>query len=307
MHGEDLARFGAHPSGWGRNKSQKKAPTLRNCGSSRQRRGPAAAPTLKIMANCTIWAIRKPRTVNYFLRATTAFREYFPASVTANPQKIARDGPTIRPPCRTSPAGGAEDARTCPNLPGGSAPSLSPPAPRPRSNRREAASGEVCRRHLWIGPGTVRQNREFSASYARRGQRPYRRQRPNEELHHCAGLGPGPNLCQRCSASNPVAKVRRSKTFPDKRQVLDRNLLLDEQPAGPPPSGWTAVDVVGYGVQYWPSESSGMPISRTRPGAATCPFIRLALARYQPNSVPGDELSRGSCCATSSSSSPIGL
>jgi hypothetical protein len=48
----------------------------------------------------------KFRSVDYFLRATTAFREYFPAAVTADVKNITRDGPkvTISVPNRARPA-----------------------------------------------------------------------------------------------------------------------------------------------------------------------------------------------------------
>ena len=48
----------------------------------------------------------KFRSVDYCLRATTAFREYFPAAVTADAKNITRDGPnvTLMVPNRARPA-----------------------------------------------------------------------------------------------------------------------------------------------------------------------------------------------------------
>jgi hypothetical protein len=67
------------------------------------------------------------------------------------------------------------------------------------------------------------------------------------------------------------------------------NLKLDEMPE-------PNVDVVGYEVHYNAERKLWYADIQMDPGQSYCPFVRLALARYQPDSVTGAELSRVVLC-----------
>jgi hypothetical protein len=66
------------------------------------------------------------------------------------------------------------------------------------------------------------------------------------------------------------------------------NVRLDEMP--------NYVDVVGYQVQYHAERKLWYADIQVDPGGSYSPFIRLALARYQPNSIYAAELSRVVLC-----------
>jgi hypothetical protein len=91
--------------------------------------------------------------------------------------------------------------------------------------------------------------------------------------------------------ADPVFKSRplptpnpQTTTFP-KRVTSATNLTIDENPD-------VLVDVAGHSVQYDPIRELWYSDIVIDVGKSYTPMIRLALARYQPDSVPGAELSR---------------
>ena len=81
----------------------------------------------------------------------------------------------------------------------------------------------------------------------------------------------------------------RLESFP-KRVHTGKNLTIDENPH-------VRVDVAGHAVEYDPVRDLWYSDVIVDFGLAYTPMIRLALARYQPDSVSGVELS-GSCWPT---------
>lgn len=77
---------------------------------------------------------------------------------------------------------------------------------------------------------------------------------------------------------------------------IGAKLTLDEQPPPSQSAGWTQVDVVGYSVQFDEERKLWYADILVNPGQSYFPFIRLALARFQPDSVAGAELSRVVLC-----------
>jgi len=82
---------------------------------------------------------------------------------------------------------------------------------------------------------------------------------------------------------DPVFPVAEGQLPTDKFQI--NNLILPGAPAG------TRVDVAPHLVGYDPERQLWFADIVIDPGKAYMPFIRLALARYQPISVPGAHLS----------------
>ncbi|MBV8414638.1 MAG: hypothetical protein JO251_05440 [Verrucomicrobia bacterium] len=248
----------------------------------------------------------KFRSVDYFLRATTAFREYFSPAITADSRNITRDGPkvTIKVPNRSRPAA-PKVLYAVPSF------RWDPVRPRPPlaagaklSSRRTGCGLRVYLDRPWFSSGdgellgvvllpagmAYGQDNPMKNVVTQWGGDPiFQTSAPPESektipIHEPSGTGqlivsrgPGPTVAN-------FLGYRRSGTA----------LKLDEEPGNP--AGWTRVDVVGYEVEYDDQRKLWYADIQIDPGLSYCPFVRLALARYQPDSVPDAELSRVVLC-----------
>jgi hypothetical protein len=248
----------------------------------------------------------KFRSVDYFLRATTAFREYFAPAITADSRNITRDGPkvTIKVPNRARPAA-PKVLYAVPSF------RWDPVRPRPPlaagaklSSRRLGGGLRVYLDRPWFSSGdgellgvvllpagmAYGQDNPMKNVVTEWGGDPiFQTSAPPESdktipIHDSSGTGqwvvsrgPGPTVAN-------FLGYRQSGTA----------LKLDEEPGNP--AGWTRVDVVGYEVEYDAQRKLWYADIQIDPGLSYCPFVRLALARYQANSVPDAELSRVVLC-----------
>lgn len=86
-----------------------------------------------------------------------------------------------------------------------------------------------------------------------------------------------------------AGRVRQASVFDFSLAVYkDTALVLAEQQPGSPP--W--VDVAGHAVSWDASRKLWYADIALNPGASYMPFVKLALVRFQPNSLQGLELSR---------------
>ena len=94
-------------------------------------------------------------------------------------------------------------------------------------------------------------------------------------------------------ATDPVADAPQPSSFP-RAVTVDFSLKLDELAAvaGALPPGGDQVHVAGHGVEYDKSRKLWYCDIEIDAGESYWPFVRLALARYQPKSYWGVELSR---------------
>ena len=250
----------------------------------------------------------KYRRVAYSAVATTRFREYFPASITGDPANITRASKVgaLPRPDAANPSPSSEIDTTHP-LPLGvvDVPSTArPQVPRllyvvPTFGHEVSAgrdggiastrSGGGLRIYLerpWYSSGDGEllgvvlapegrhivgksKTKAFFASY----------KAPDPSHLTQWGLDPA-----RLSRSLPASYAPVAARFP--AAVRGANgLTIDEQPG-------TAVTVAGHEVAYDPDRRLWYCDISIDPGDAYYPFVRLALARYQPNSVPNAHLSR---------------
>jgi hypothetical protein len=223
----------------------------------------------------------KHRTVNYQAIATTRFREYFPEAVTVNPDNLTRKSlpvtlsikssarPAAPKPLYVIPTFGwettPEDAWTFSRRSGGG---LRVYLQRPWYSSGE---GELLGVVLWGCPvpehqlGQPFEVPEFLRSYVTQwGSDPI-------------WLSPPP----------PTHAVPREKHFRNTVK-FDHGLSLDELPQLP----GLAISVAGHEVGYDDDRKLWYCDIEIDQGNAYFPFVRLALARYQPESIPDAHLSR---------------
>jgi hypothetical protein len=254
----------------------------------------AIASNVQIYTQQQHFGDTKYRSIDYFLRATTVFREYFPPEITADQKNITRDGPkfTLKVPNRARPA----------------APKMLYVIPTfgwdpPRSSRKPLAPGQNLSFRRIGGSLRVYLDRPWYSSgdgellgiVVRSGGGGLSGDTdPMKNVITTWGVDPISLDSVAPSSSAPSTKLVGQglavENFSGQQQV-GRNLVLAEQPAQAQATGWTNVDVIGYAVQFDAEQRRWYADVQIDPGQSYCPFIRLALARYQPDSVAGAELS----------------
>jgi hypothetical protein len=252
----------------------------------------------------------KFRSVDYFLRATTAFREYFPAAITADTRNITRDGPkvTVKVPNRARPAA-PKVLYAVPSFGWDPVRPRRPIAPGAKFSSRRLGGGlRVYLDRPWFSSGdgellgvvlrpvgTPVADDDPTKNVATTWGRDVIFQTPGPpdseaeiEVQRPGGQwvtttrGPGPDIGNFGSGFVFVDSAPRYR-------VARTSLKLEEIPE-------ILVDVVGYDVQYDTQRKLWYADIQIDRGSSYCPFVRLALARYQPNSLSGAELSRVVLC-----------
>ncbi|GAA0345512.1 hypothetical protein [Streptomyces blastmyceticus] len=213
----------------------------------------------------------KHRKVDYHAVATSRFREYFPSEVADDPRRITVTGNTVRRDILSS-------ARPA-------APAVVSVLPTQRWSRETQPDGtRVSRR---TGGVRVYLKRPWFSS----GDEELLGVLVTDGIQYPAPDVLAPYLTH--YGEDPVFKSGPIATFPSVTGFLnavstDSGLILGELPEGP------SASVAGHPVQFDPQralwfcdiEVAGAPTE------TYCPFLRLALARYQPYSLPAQELSR---------------
>ena len=216
--------------------------------------------------------------VTYWPIATTRFREYFPASVTSDPQNLIRPLPTEAP------------ITTAIDIPNSSRPAAPKPQyvlPTFRWEEQEAGGiltkerrGNGLRIYLdrpWFSSGAgerlgvvLRPGKVQFDSEQGEALRPYTTQ---------WGMDPLWN-------SVPTEPLTLDKFVGDSLRETATNLVLAELEETN-----LRVHVAGYEPGYDPDRQLWYANIEMEPGRAYFPFVRLALARFHPISVPLAELS----------------
>jgi hypothetical protein len=218
----------------------------------------------------------KYRRVGYQVVATTRFREYFPPEITSDPSHLTLSGSVvpIDVPSTARPAA-PQVLRVLPIFSWNRPPAV---PGQPRTITRRSAGVRVYLERPWYSSGdgellgVVLAN---PASYPPSDRlRPFASQWGNDPIWGTGGM-PG--------APQPT-------DFP-LTQKVGQNLTLEELVL--PDGTWAdneKVLVAGHAVAYdgtlWYSDIQLIM------GDVYSPFVRLALARYQPHALPGMELSR---------------
>jgi hypothetical protein len=242
----------------------------------------------------------KFRLVNYVLRGTTAFREYFPAAFTADPANVTRDGMSVPVKVLNRARPLAPDvAYIVPTF------GWNPPKP-----QKPMGPGEI-RTSTRLGGGLrVYLNRPWYSSGAgellgvvlRTGGTGLASE-SDPMKHVITTWGEDVINAAKAPPANPGGQGPAITDFSGYSQVRTK-LTLGEEPSASQSAGWvhrvfpsyTQVDVVGYEVQFDEDRKLWYADILVNPGPSYWPFIRLALARFQPDSVAGAELSRVVLC-----------
>jgi hypothetical protein len=225
----------------------------------------------------------KYRRIVYRATAATRFREFFPRS---GPIKVMKKSNEPGPPDE----GSSKYVQ------------VSAPAPRDVWNTARPAAPKV----LYVVPSfgwsdnAPRHGDDLSRRRVGGGLRVYL-DRPwyssgDGELLGAVLLPPGASVTSQTQpyvtrwgidpiwSAAPVEDLPTADRFVD--AVTADGLVLEELPGGP------TVAVAAYAPVYDPDRRLWYCDLQIDPGQAYYPFVRLALARYQPRSVPGAELSR---------------
>lgn len=230
----------------------------------------------------------KARLVTYALRATTRFREYFPPNMLASPDDQSRLGETMQVMVPSS---------------------ATPPAPE---------VDMVVPLFRWDESGSPGQ--PFGMRRRRRSglriylKRPWFRTGHDEQLAVLFSLDPADDS-KSLWASDPVwlnagpptpyvvlsLEDFYSGTFAlDSERGSDPRINAITGPLSVPPAtrGGNAsfATAIGYRPEYSDERQMWFVDVAIEPGAAVWPFVRLVVARYQPNSLPGLELSPAVTC-----------
>ena len=249
----------------------------------------------------------KYRRVAYTAAATTRFREYFPASITGDPANITRaskEGQLQRPDAANpSPLFEPDYAHPLPlgvvDVPSTARPQVPrllyvvptfghevSATPDGVASTRSGGGLRIYLERPWYSSGGGEllgvvlapegrhivgesKSKAFFGSY----------KAPDAAHLTQWGLDPA-----RLSRSLPAGYAPAADRFPASVVGAD-GLTIDEQPG-------TAVTVVGHEVAYDPDRRLWYCDITIDPGNAYYPFVRLALARFQPHSVRDAELSR---------------
>ncbi len=240
----------------------------------------------------------KFRLVRYRIEATTRFREYLPAALFAQRDQITRLGP---PALETTALVGADDDRGAPVL-------FNVAGATPNGTRVLSTQAPEVPRVVYALP-TFRWVQSLTAGAASQSStrlgnalRVYL-ERPwfssgDGELLGVVLLGDGSNFDTIPEAMMPfvtqwgldplfdsAAPKAMGRATDFTARVVSESLPLQEN--------GTSVHVVGHRVQWDDARKLWFCDIELDPGLATyMPFVRLALARYQPQSIGGMKLSR---------------
>ena len=215
------------------------------------------------------------RYVSYHLEATTRYREYFPPEITRDPKNIQRIGPkkSIHVPSSARPAA----LKPLYILPTYRWSDDLPDDPEvlwdEMTSTRWGNSLRVYMERPWFLTGDDEKLGVVLWPDAAGGFENYQK--------YVSLMGQDP-----IHSSNPPHAVLQQQHFPNRHALSRDNLLLRELPA-------TNVNVAAFDVAY--NEDRGLWYSDlffdTQMSTSYYPFVRLALARYQPYSVQDVELS----------------
>jgi hypothetical protein len=255
----------------------------------------------------------KFRSVDYCLRATTAFREYFPPAITADPKNITRDGPkmTLKVPNRARPAA-PKVLYVVPSFGWDPLRPRRPLAPGSKLSSRRLGGGlRVYLDRPWFSSG----DSELLGVVLRPVGTPVADDDPmkhvvttwgRDVIFQTAAPPDSERIVEQAASRGQVVSRGPGPTIANFRgyRQAGTNLKLDEiaEVLVQDPVGGdffkmpAAVDIVGYDVQYNAQRQLWYADVQLDPGVSYCPFVRLALARYQPNSVAWAELSRVVLC-----------
>jgi hypothetical protein len=219
------------------------------------------------------------RVVTYTPRATTRFREYLPPMLASDPSALTVTGParTIHVPCSVRPG----------------APHVHSVMPTFRWNDvpqdQYATAATTRRRHgglrVWLTRPWFISGEDEMLGVVVSGEDGLLR---NADLRrqHVSVWGKDPIR----GSGELTAPLPRPRDFRgDGLVVRDRVTLAEfgQTPPGRHPGG----TVVGHPVTYSPERDMWFADIDVDPGEAAWPFLRLALARFQPYAVVGAELS----------------
>ena len=238
----------------------------------------------------------KFRLIQYKIQATTRFREYLPPSIYAQPDLVTRIGPVTQGP---KVIVGADDDAGAPVLrdPAGSADQSIVPASAPPDDPRVLYVVPTFR---WQSKKLVggRDITRFGNGLRVWLDRPWFSSGDGEllgvVLHQEGGLFTKiPDRMQALVTQwglDPMwdtthpKKRTRATDFP--ARVHSKNVLLQES------SDKWLVEVVGHRVHWDDQRGLWYCDIELNTGATYMPFVRLALVRYQPNAIPGQEVSK---------------
>jgi hypothetical protein len=249
----------------------------------------------KVFSQLHLFGDTKFRSIDYFLRATTAFREYFPPAITADPKNITRDGPkvTLTVPNRARPAA-PKVLYAVPSF------GWDPVRPRPPlvpgaklSSRRLGGGLRVYLDRPWFSSGAG----ELLGVVLRPAGEPAVDDDPmknvvttwgRDVIFQTAGPPDSERIVQRFFPREQFVSRGPGPTVANFRgyEHAGTSLNLDE----------ANVDVVGYKPVYDRQRKLWYADVQIDPGTSYFPFVRLALARYQPDSIAKAELSRVLLC-----------
>lgn len=215
------------------------------------------------------------RYVSYHLEATTRYREYFPPEITSDPKNIQRIGPvksihvpnSARPPA-LKPLYILPTYRWSDDLP------KNPNTKWEQMTRTRHGNGlRVYMERPWFLSGDDEKLGIVLWPDPARGFENYQK--------YVSLMGQDP-----IHSSNPPQAVLRQEHFPNRSAFSSNGVSLPERPD-------TNVNVAAFDVQYNEERSLWYADLFVDPQMSTSyyPFVRLALARYQPYSVQGVELS----------------
>lgn len=233
------------------------------------------------------------RLIRYRLRAATRFREYLPPTLYAQPDKVTRLGPVADGPVVET---GADDDPGAPQqVRAGTAQNTVVPASAPPDVPRLMYVLPTFRWEETPGPGTLDVTRLGNGLRVWL-ERPWFSSGDGELLGVVIG-GDGRNFTDipdnlvplvtqwgmdpLWDTAQPKHRARASD-FP--ARVADEAVRLQELPAN--------VHVVGHRVHWDEPRARWYCDIELDPGRTYMPFVRLALARYQPNAIASAKLSR---------------
>ncbi|MFD4839250.1 hypothetical protein ACFWP0_17225 [Achromobacter sp. NPDC058515] len=234
------------------------------------------------------------RLIQYRIRATTRFREYLPPALYDQTDKVTRLGPIAQGPLVQA---GADDDPGAPVLTqSGSAPNTVVPASAPPDAPRlmyvlptfrwqqTAGAAKLDITRLGNGLRVWLERPWFSSG--------------DGELLGVVIYGDGQNFTDVPDALTPLVTQwgmdplwdapqpkHRTRVSDFAARVLDEDVLLQEIPA-------RRVRVVGHRVRWDDARARWYCDIELDPGRSYMPFVRLALARYQPHAIDSAKLSR---------------
>jgi hypothetical protein len=216
----------------------------------------------------------KHRVVQYRAVATTRFREYFAPEITADPKKITQAGDWVE---RAIPS----SARPAMPVVARIVPTFGWKETPLRNGVRRTRQGNALR--VWMERGWWSSGAGELLGVVLREPGPLPTVEPETDplKGHVTDWGMDPLWTADAPPLPPAAAH-----FPKAVKSRDSGLLLDEL------ATTLSVGVAGHQPVFNGASGLWYCDIEIAAGSAYFPFVRLALARYQPNSLPGLELSR---------------